>query len=136
MKRLESILEKREGVAREYHKRLSGNRDLTLPCMEMSQGRISWFVYVVRIGRRFTQEQRDWIWSEMVSRGIGCGRYFAPIHWQPAYKTHAGPRHNLENTESSAARSLALPFFNNLKGAEIDEVCHTLEQLMQAAPQL
>jgi perosamine synthetase len=136
MKRVESILEKREGVAREYHKRLSGNRDLTLPCMNMPQGRISWFVYVVRLGPRFTQAQRDWIWSEMVSRGIGCGRYFAPIHWQPAYKTPAGPRHNLENTESSAAHSLALPFFNNLKGAEIDEVCHTLEQLVQAAPQL
>jgi dTDP-4-amino-4,6-dideoxygalactose transaminase len=31
-------------------------------------------------------------------------------------------------------RTLALPFFNNLHSAEIDEVCQTLQELMQAVP--
>jgi perosamine synthetase len=134
MKRIESILKKRDAVAREYHRRLSGNPDLKLPPMDVPAGRISWFVYVVRLGARFTQQQRDWIWTEMTSRGIGCGRYFAPIHWQPVYKSLAGPRHDLPNTEWSAVRTLALPFFNNLHSAEIDEVCQTLQELMQAVP--
>jgi perosamine synthetase len=134
MKRIESILKKRDTVAREYHRRLSGNPDLKLPPVDVPGRKISWFVYAVRLGERFTQQQRDWIWREMGSRGIGCGRYFAPIHWQPIYRKFAGPRQDLPNTEWSAARSLALPFFNNLKPAEIDEVCQTLQELMQAVP--
>jgi perosamine synthetase len=134
MKRLESILKKRDAVAREYHRRLGGNPELKLPPLDVPARRISWFVYVVRLGARFTQQQRDWIWTEMQSRGIGCGRYFAPIHWQPAYENLARPRHNLPNTEWSATRTLALPFFNNLQPAEIDEVCQMLQELMQAVP--
>jgi perosamine synthetase len=134
MKRVESILEKREAVAREYHRRLNGISDLELPPLEVPGGRISWFVYVVRLGARFTQQQRDWIWREMASRGIGCGRYFAPIHWQPIYRDLARPRPDLAITEWSAVRSLALPFFNNLQPAEIDEVCRSLQELVRAVP--
>jgi perosamine synthetase len=134
MRRLESILEKREAVARQYHRRLSANPDLILPPLEVPGGRISWFVYVVRLGARFTQPQRDWIWKEMTSRGIGCGRYFAPIHRQPIYRDLNGPRHELASTEWSAARSLALPLFNNLQLAEIEEVCCTLQELIQVVP--
>jgi perosamine synthetase len=134
MKRLESILKRRDWVAREYHRRLSGNPGLKLPPLHVPGRRISWFVYVVRLGARFTERQRDWVWREMASRGIGCGRYFAPIHLQPIYRNASGNRLNLPNTEWSAARSLALPFFNNLKEMEIDEVCQTLQELMQAEP--
>jgi perosamine synthetase len=134
MKRLESILVKRDAVAREYHQRLGGIPDLKLPPLDMPGRRISWFVYVVRLGARFTQKQRDWIWAGMTKRGIGCGRYFGPIHWQPIYRDFAGPRHDLPNTEWSSLRSLALPFFNNLQPAEIDEVCETLQELMHAVP--
>jgi perosamine synthetase len=135
LKRIESILKRRDGIAREYHRRLSGNPDLKLPPVDAPGRRISWFVYVVRLGARFTQRQRDWIWRQMTSRETGCGRYFAPIHWQPSYRNFASPRHALPNTEWSAVRSLALPFFNNLKDAEIDEVCQTLQELMQTAPE-
>jgi len=134
LKRVDSILKQRETVAREYHRRLSGNPDLKLPPMDMPGGRISWFVYVLRLRARFAQAQRDWIWKEMGARGIGCGRYFAPIHWQPAYRNFEGVRHALPITEWAGTHSLALPFFNNLKQAEIDEVCQTLQELMQAAP--
>jgi perosamine synthetase len=134
MKRLESILRRRDWVAREYDRRLRGNPDLKLPPLDVPGRRISWFVYVVRLGARFTERERDWIWKEMASRGIGCGRYFAPIHLQPIYRNASVKRHDLSNTEWSAARSLALPFFNNLKETEIDEVCQRLQELMQAAP--
>jgi perosamine synthetase len=135
MKRLESMLKRRDWVAREYHRRLSGSPDLKLPPLDVPGRKISWFVYVVRLAPRFTQWQRDWIWREMASRGIGCGRYFAPVHCQPVYRNALGRRHELPNTEWSAARTLALPFFNNLKQAEIDEVCQTLQELMQAPPE-
>jgi perosamine synthetase len=134
LKRLEPILKRREQIAREYHQRLCGNPDLELPLQHVTNGRVSWFVFVVLLGQRFNVRQRDWIWQEMQSRGIGCGRYFAPIHWQPAYKNFEGLRHPLPITEWSAQHSLAVPFFNKLKEAEIDEVCATLQELIQRVP--
>jgi dTDP-4-amino-4,6-dideoxygalactose transaminase len=34
-------------------------------------------------------------------------------------------------TEAEASRTLALPFFNQIEGSAIDEVCHTLGRLLQ-----
>jgi perosamine synthetase len=113
---------------------LCGNPELILPAYELPNGKISWFVYVLRLHERFCPEQRDWIWGEMNSRGIGCGRYFAPIHWQPAYQGCEGARHPLPVTESIATRTLALPFFNGIRATEIDEVCATLQEFIHKVP--
>ena len=132
LKRIDNILAHREAVARSYHSRLSGNPNLVLPAMIVPRRRISWFVYVVRLSSRFDRGHRDWIWQEMRSRGIGCGRYFAPIHLQPIYRTGAiGAGHaDLCNTEAIADRVLALPFFNQITESQIDEVCATLEEIL------
>jgi perosamine synthetase len=84
------------------------------------------------LSSRFDRGHRDRIWQEMRSRGIGCGRYFAPIHLQPIYRTHAAAtgREDLCNTEVIADRVLALPFFNQITESQIDEVCKTLEEIV------
>jgi perosamine synthetase len=130
MKRIDEVLARREAVARSYHSRLSGNPNLVLPELSMPRRRISWFVYVIRLSSRFDRSHRDWIWREMRSRGIGCGRYFAPIHLQPIYRTAAAGRADLCNTEAIADRVLALPFFNQITENQIDEVCATLEEIV------
>jgi perosamine synthetase len=127
MMRLEEILEKREAVACAYHQRLGRIPELVLPPACVRGGRISWFVYVVRLAFGI---DRDRIMRGMAEAGIGCGRYFAPIHLQPSY---AGWRNsaNLTVTEAEALRTIALPFFNNIGSEAIHDVCDTLEGLMQ-----
>jgi perosamine synthetase len=126
MRRLDEILRKRETVAAAYHQRLRHHPHLTLPSSALIGGRISWFVYVVRL----PAARRDAIMRRMLDAGIGCGRYFAPIHLQPSYAAWRDSG-NLAVTEAEAKRTLALPFFNNLKAAEIDEVCDVLEELLK-----
>jgi perosamine synthetase len=135
MKRIDTVLARREAVARSYQSRLSGNPNLVLPELSMPRRRISWFVYVVRLSSRFNRGDRDRIWQEMRSRSIGCGRYFAPIHLQPIYRNAApaAGRENLRNTEAIADRVLALPFFNQITERQIDEVCETLTKIMGEA---
>ena len=130
-RRIETILETREAVAREYQRRLGGNSDLKLPPLHVPHRRISWFVYVVRLSGQFTQPHRDRIVREMAARGIGCGRYFAPIHLQPIYRSSSTRGTDLAVTESQAARTLALPFFNRITKEQIAEVCQTLEELLR-----
>jgi perosamine synthetase len=93
-------------------------------------------VYVVRLSDQFAQSQRDWIVREMTARGIGCGRYFAPIHQQSIYSDASFQRMALPVTEWNAARTLALPFFNRIEDSQLEEVCHTLEELIYKAGQL
>jgi perosamine synthetase len=126
MSRLEEILQKRAAVATAYHRRLSAYPELSLPPLEVATGRISWFVYVVRLKAHL---ERDAIMRELAAAGIASGRYFAPIHLQPSY---AAWRHSagLAVTEAEAARTLALPFFNNIEADAIDHVCNTLGRLV------
>jgi perosamine synthetase len=129
MMRLEEILKKREAVASAYHQRLGRCPGLVLPPACLRGGRISWFVYVVRLA---FGSGRDGIMRGMAEAGIDCGRYFAPIHLQPSY---AGWRNsaNLTVTEAEAQRTIALPFFNNIGTEAIDQVCDTLEKLLQTS---
>jgi perosamine synthetase len=131
LKRLDAILERRETIAREYQRRLEKFADSELPAMRLPGRRISWFVYVLRLSERFAGAQRDRIVQEMASRGIGCGRYFAPIHLQPAYRTQPHRCMNLKHTETIAQRTLALPFFNAITEEQIEEVCETLGEVLR-----
>jgi perosamine synthetase len=130
LQRIESILQRREAIARQYHRHLQNQADLELPPLELPHRRISWFVYVLRLDRRFAASHRDRIVQEMASRGIACGRYFAPVHLQPAYRSQPHRCMSLTQTESIAPRTLALPFFNQLADNQIAEVCDTLISLL------
>jgi perosamine synthetase len=126
MTRLKEILEKREAVASAYDQRLSCHPELTLPARALAGRRISWFVYVIRLGEI---NSRDAIMRGLMSAGIGCGRYFAPIHLQPSYAAWRNSA-NLAVTEAEAKRTIALPFFNKIETKAIDEVCDTLKKLL------
>ena len=126
MTRLEEILGKREAVASAYDQRLQPYADLILPALALPDGRISWFVYVVRVRSAC---KRDAIVDGLAAAGIASGRYFAPIHLQPSYTAWRMLSH-LAVTEAEASRTIALPFFNQIEVSAIDEVCHTLGRLL------
>ncbi|HEY6769754.1 MAG TPA: DegT/DnrJ/EryC1/StrS family aminotransferase [Candidatus Sulfotelmatobacter sp.] len=125
MKRIETILTTRATIASTYHQLLENCTDLVRPPVAIPKGRISWFVYVVRLHERFTRAQRDAILRQLATAEIGCGRYFAPIHMQPSYEAW---RHSskLPITESVSARTIALPFFNKITRADLLNVCSVL----------
>jgi perosamine synthetase len=126
--RIEAILTRRETIVRTYTEKLIGATELVLPGSPAVDRRISWFVYVVRLAPRFSEAQRDYIVRDLKARGIGAGRYFAPIHLQPVYRM-AVSRTSLPITESIAPRCLALPFFNRIQENQIEEVCQSLMEL-------
>jgi perosamine synthetase len=132
LKRIDAILERRESIARAYSQILRGEPKLKLPSMALPGGKISWFVYVVRLSNEFDEVRRDWIVKEMRLHGISLGRYFAPIHLQPIYQSSVNRKAVLPVTEFQASRALALPFFNRIREEEIAEVCRTLVGLLRS----
>lgn len=132
MRRIEDILALRDRVARKYEEELRDLSSLVLPSTELERGRPSWFVYVVRLESHFCMDQRDSIAHELKHQGIGCGRYFAPIHTQPAYAGQPS-RQPLPITEFVSQRTLALPFFSRLDDERICCVTESLRAAIEAA---
>ncbi len=126
LRRIEPILERRAAIASGYARRLSDEQRLELPPLSLPGRRLSWFVYSLRLKKELGSAARDHVWRSMITRGIGCARYFSPIHRQPAYQTLPHRAMSLAVTESVAERSLALPFFNRMTERQLDEVCETL----------
>ena len=124
MERLGEILAKRERVAAWYSAALA-DPGLELPAPPEEQDRISWFVYVVRVAGA----HRDRIASALVANGVQCGRYFAPVHDQPAYANLPLPR-ALPVTERESARTLALPFFSTMSKAQVEYVAVQLRKAL------
>ncbi len=131
MRRLDEILRVREAVALRYADALRPIAEVKIPPVRMEQGRLSWFVFVVRLADRFTREDRDGVWRRLTENGIGCGRYFPPMHLQPLFAPYAPAFADLAITEHVADRTLALPFFNRLTEAQIAEVVSHLSVAIQ-----
>lgn len=130
LNRIEEILASREKVARIYQKHLANINGLILPALEAPHSRISWFVYVIRLDATFTASDRDAVISQLTHAGIGCARYFAPIHMQPSYSAWRNAA--LPVTEAEACRTIALPFFNRITEDAIAHVSAALRAAIEA----
>jgi len=132
LERIYEILNKREKVVRLYNERLEDCDDVICPHFEENK-KISWFVYVVRIKDRFERRDRDVILNKLREKGIGCSNYFTPIHLQPFYRKMFGYKEgDFPVTEKVSERTIALPFFNNLKEEQIDYVCDNLIKIVSS----
>jgi perosamine synthetase len=126
MARLEEFLERRAGVAAVYTERLRGLGWLRPPVVR-PEVRMSWFVYVVTLAEGF---ERDRVMASMGERGIPVRAYFEPVHLQPyTLEDHRPKPGSLPVTESSARRTMAIPFHNRLTEREIDVVVDSLRQI-------
>jgi perosamine synthetase len=138
LERIEKIVGRRQKLAEVYHRELAQVADIIRPSLRSEFGRISWFVYLVTLKPEFSVKDRDWICGSLLSKGIATGRYFAPLHQQPVLQAHPFAKNakgwsthiscSLPLTEFVADRVIALPFFNELTEAEIQEVCGALAE--------
>ena len=131
LRRIESVIERRQKLAEIYDRELVRIVDIYRPALTSTVGGISWFVYPIRLGKDFSRADRDWICESMLRKGIATGRYFAPLHLQPVLALSIGQGKSelrLPQTEFVADRIIALPFFNELTEKAIQEVCGALEE--------
>jgi len=130
LSRIEAILAARRAAAKRYHGLLGSIVGLELPPLSRPGCTISWFVYVVRLPE-CDVAFRDRVQSELAAQGIATGRYFAPIHLQPAWsKSRSAEVADLTWTNRIAPRTLALPFFNRITLEQQETVARALEGAM------
>jgi len=132
LERLGDIIANRERVARLYAEKLKEIPEIIAPPFEPGK-KISWFVYVVRLARRFRRRDRDLVLEKLRKAGIGCSNYFSPIHLQPFYRRQFGyKKGDFPVTERVSERTIALPFHNHLTPGEVDFVGETLKKILKS----
>jgi len=128
--RIRKILKKREKVAKMYNEKLKDFSEIELPYVA-SNVKMSWFVYVIRLTKKYSQRDRNEIIEKMAQKGIQCGNYFQPIHLQPFYREKFGYKPgDFPICESISQRTIALPFYNDLKEKEIDYIVNSLKEII------
>jgi perosamine synthetase len=127
LSRLDQMLALRSAAAEHYLCLLSDIKSLELPPASLPNCTISWFVFVLRLPQQFN---RDRVQSALAARGIATGRYFAPIHLQPAWRNHPQARVSLPVTQAIASRTLAIPLFNRITKQQQIEVANTLAEIL------
>ena len=126
MERIEEILDKRAKVARMYREKLAEVEEVEVPYIAPYVSRMSWFVYVIRLERGIN---RNKVIKYLNEEGVQCKPYFTPIHLQPFYRKMFGYKEgDFPVTEDVTGRTIALPFFNNLKEEQIDYVVEKLKE--------
>lgn len=132
LKRLPEFIEARAAVAERYLEKLADVEELVFPA-PYDEGRLSWFVFVVRLADRFTQDQRDAVLATLREEGIGCSNYFSPIHLQPFYRKEVGTKPgDFPVCERISERTIALPFYNRLSETDQDLVVERLKAALAA----
>lgn len=127
--RVDQMLALREAAARRYDALLAEIPGIERPPLTLPRRTISWFVYAVRLPR---EVDRDQVQSALAGRGIATGRYFPPIHLQPAWRALSRMAASLPVTEAMAPRMLALPFFNRIAASQQQEVADVLKRAISS----
>ncbi len=126
--RIKELLTKRHKVATIYAAAFKGIDEIIIPPPNQADIKRSWFVYVIILRKGFSAAQRDRIIKRLRQEGIGCNVYFPPIHLQVFYRKLGGyQRGDFPVTESISERTIALPFYNNLKQDQISRVVKLLK---------
>jgi perosamine synthetase len=131
LQRIKDIIQKRERVARYYNRKISSIGSIT-SLSSLPNVKMSWFVYVIKLEKGFNSKDRDIIMKKLQQRGISCSTYFIPIHLQPFYQKKFGyKRGDFPVSESVSDRSIALPFYSNLKRVDIDYITDSLKRILE-----
>jgi perosamine synthetase len=131
LRRIDSILERRERVAELYSEALRAVPWVQTPYVAESV-RMSWFAYVVTLNDGI---DRKAIVEALEAHQIPARCYFSPLHQQTYISGREDcPVDDLPVTESIARRTVALPFHNRLTEAEVKEVVGALEEARKSIP--
>jgi perosamine synthetase len=126
LQRLDGMLADRARVAGWYREALAGIEDLGLPCPDAGGARRGWFVFVVQVPRG---RDRDAVIGALRERGVQSKPYLPAIHLMSFYRERFGHREGeFPVCEDVAARSVALPFFPEMRAAQVERVAAALAE--------
>jgi perosamine synthetase len=123
IEKLDALLDSRAAVAAGYADGLAGIDGVEAPSPGSGDERRGWFVYPVRLP---AEVDRDSIIARLAERGIASKAYMPCIHLFPHLRELGYGEGDFPVAEEASRRSLALPFFPEMTGSQVERVCQEL----------
>ncbi|MEK7663898.1 MAG: DegT/DnrJ/EryC1/StrS family aminotransferase [Patescibacteria group bacterium] len=129
LRRIKDTMRKRQKAASLYNKKLKYIKDIEIPYVAKDV-KLHWWIYVIKlIGN--AAGKRDIVMEKLKERGIESRDYYKSIHLQPFYKEILGFKEgDFPVCEDISKRTIALPFFNDLRENQIDFVVRQLKAVL------
>ena len=128
LKKLDQFLANRNQAAELYKTRLEQIKGVDLIKANDKDHVRSWFVYVVRLDKRFN---RDEVIKKLRKLGVPTKAYLPSIHLQPYMKQFGYKIGDFPVCEAVSSSTLALPFYTGIKESTIDQVCDKLLKVLK-----
>ncbi len=127
--RFEAVCAELEEVFHSYLRRLAMHPDLVLPA-PCSDGTVRWSHFAVRLGERFSRDDRDGVIGGLLRHDIAATSVVRVLPNEPAFR--ADPSHgDFPVAQRAADRLIALPFSTELGDREVDLICQTLQVMIE-----
>lgn len=118
---LKARMERIRGIYKAYKKCLHGVEGIRLFDVDIEKGELpQWTDAIV--------EKRDGLDKYLYENGIGCRRFWFPIHTQKPYKL---PDEKFPNSSELAKKALWLPSAFTLSDSDIEEVCAHIRKFLE-----
>jgi len=124
-------LAQRKQVEAWYHEHMQSFEGIKPPYLAEDVEEVHWMLYVVHLGKRFTQSARTQMIDDMKSCGVETAAYSHPLHRQFHYmntgEVIGRKRGLLPDTERIGDRALALPLHAQLDFEQVKYIVKTLK---------
>ena len=128
---LDERLAQRKQVEAWYHEAMQSFEGIKPPYLAEDVEEVHWMLYVVHLGKRFTQSARAQMIDDLKACGIETAAYSHPLHEQFHYMSAADAigrrRGSLPDTERIGDRALALPLHTQLDADQVRYIVKTLK---------
>ena len=129
MHRLDQFVSSRHKLRKKYDSLLS-----FLPVIRPFQEQDSYssfHLYPIQINLEVVKKNRKHIFDELRNKGIGVNVHYIPIHLQPYYSKLGFKVGDFPNAEAYYKRVISIPLFHSMTSEQQDEVCKSMEQVLQ-----
>lgn len=130
MKKLQSMQEKRESIAKIYNDSFSKIEGITIP-YDNEEHVHAWHLYVIRLKQDyFTIDRAEFI-EKLKEKGIGTSVHFIPVPMHPYYKQQGYRIEDYPNALEAYNGAISLPLYPKMTHEEVMRVVEAVTELAQ-----
>lgn len=129
LKKLPGWIERRNEIAREYDKAFQTIEGV-IPLKKSEQVKHAFHLYVIRLDAKEIRKNREQIFNELRSAGIGVNVHYIPVYLHPYYRNQLGTkRGDCPVAEAAYEQILSLPMYPKMSDTDVQFV---IEQVIRA----
>ncbi|MFC5590284.1 UDP-4-amino-4,6-dideoxy-N-acetyl-beta-L-altrosamine transaminase [Sporosarcina soli] len=121
MKKLNTFVEKRRGLAMKYNKAFE-ELDAIITPFQQHDRYSSWHLYIIRINSKKLSTNRNEIFGALQAENIGVNVHYIPVYLHPYYQKLGYKKHLCPNAERIYSEIITLPLYSKMSERDLDDV--------------